>query len=312
MPRLVRRIRAQYPRADDARVADFEREYRSVLGEILDHPQHFGRADILTLCEQQQALLRKHGFDDPYLDIKTRENAAALAALPAVLRELDAAEPQREVELLARGLLAGNLFDLGAAITAERYHNGSHDFWRSRAELPPRPWFIDDLDAWAVRWRTGAAYRHAAFFVDNAGWDICLGCLPLARWMVRRGTRVSLAANSHAALNDITATELVQLVSGEAVVDDEIARAVSEGWLRIVPTGSGTPLLDLKALSPQCVAALADADLVMLHGMGRSLESNRTAEFTCDVLRTAVVKDPLVAAHVGAKLMDCVFRFTPV
>ena len=74
-------------------------------------------------------------------------------------------------------------------------------------------------------------------------------------------------------------------------------------------TGTGEPLVDLTCLSDECVAHVADCDLIMIHGMGRAVESNFTAKFKCDTLRTAVIKDEAVAQFAGGKLFDCVFRF---
>jgi hypothetical protein len=59
------------------------------------------------------------------------------------------------------------------------------------------------------------------------------------------------------------------------------------------------------------VSATQDADLVWLHGMGRAIESNLYARFTCDAAWTGVLKDDEVATRMGGKLFDCVFRFRP-
>ncbi len=56
----------------------------------------------------------------------------------------------RRLELAIRGVLAGNIFDLGAAASAERFASGassSSSFTATRNSLLPRPWAVDDLDA---------------------------------------------------------------------------------------------------------------------------------------------------------------------
>jgi type II pantothenate kinase len=68
-------------------------------------------------------------------------------------------------------------------------------------------------------------------------------------------------------------------------------------------------LIDLTRLSADFVAATRDADLLMLHGMGRAIESNFHVRFGCDTLWSAVIKDEAVARRAGGKLFDCVFRF---
>ena len=53
-------------------------------------------------------------------------------------------------------------------------------------------------------------------FVDNAGADAVLGMVPFARELLCMGAEVVMVANSYAAINDITATELTVLVDGMA------------------------------------------------------------------------------------------------
>ena len=54
-----------------------------------------------------------------------------------------------------------------------------------------------------------------------------------------------------------------------------------------------------------------DADLVVLHGMGRAIHTNYFAKFSCDVLKIAVIKSEVVARKIGARLFDGVVRFEP-
>jgi type II pantothenate kinase len=212
--------------------------------------------------------------------------------------------------MLARGLMAGNLFDLGSRATVASEAEANAEFLRTRDRQPPRPWFRDNVDRWWQRW-DDRPYRHAVCFVDNAGGDIVLGCLPLARWMLAHEVRVTLAANTGPALNDITATELTPLLARCAATDPCLTAALRDGRLMVAATGSTTPLLDLTDLNADFVALTADADLIHLHGMGRGIESNFHVPFTCDTLTTAVLKDEAVATHLGGGVFDCVFRFEP-
>jgi len=272
-------------------------------------PGRFERVDVLRLTQIRQDVLNRHGFTDPFRSTKRVENERALAALPAALADLDSAPGPHRWEALAQNLLAGNLFDLGSRPTVELYRRGALDLSAAHANLPPRPWRIDDLEAWRRRQAVGPPYRHALVFVDNAGPDIVLGCLPLARELLKAGTRVTLAANSEPALNDVTAAEAGEILRRAATLDALLADAVNTGRLRVVESGSRIPLLDLTRLSAACVETASDAELIWLHGMGRAIEGNFDARFTCDALRTAVIKDPAVAQHVGSRLFDCVFRF---
>lgn len=74
------------------------------------------------------------------------------------------------LEVLVRGVFAGNLFDLGAAASAQHYKsNGTADFATTRSQLLPRPWVVDDLDALLQRFASEPSYAKAIMFVDNAG-----------------------------------------------------------------------------------------------------------------------------------------------
>lgn len=56
-------------------------------------------------------------------------------------------------------------------------------------------------------------FRRVLIFVDNAGADVVLGMIPLAREFLKFGCDVVLAGNSLPAINDITAKELEVVVS---------------------------------------------------------------------------------------------------
>jgi type II pantothenate kinase len=147
------------------------------------------------------------------------------------------------------------------------------------------------------------------FFVDNSGCDIVLGVLPLIRWMLRHGARVTLGANSGPALNDVLHDELVPLIEHVSTLDAPIRDAWDDGRLFCVATGNELPVIDLTQLDEQFIAHVADADLVVLEGMGRAIETNYDAEFTCPVFRLASLKDAGVAARRGGRMFDCVARF---
>lgn len=293
-----------------AQVGVLRSDYLARFDQVEQQPERFERLDVLRFTELRRDVLARHGFGDPFCHVKQRANAAALAVWLRLRAELDAAPPQRQRDLLARGLMAGNLFDLGSRATVASEAEANAEFLHTRDRQPPRPWFRDDVDRWWQRW-DDRPYRHAVCFVDNAGGDIVLGCLPLARWMLAHGARVTLAANTGPALNDITAAELTPLLARCAEPDPFLASAWRDGRLRVAATGGTTPLLDLTDLNGDFVALTADADLIHLHGMGRGIESNFHVPFTCDTLTTAVLKDDAVAAHLGGRVFDCVFRFEP-
>ena len=274
-----------------------------------DHPH---AASVLQICEVRERLLRAAGIADPYRLAKRRAVDDALRRLPARLAELDRiSDADGLATEVVRGVFAGNVFDLGAAATTRRFAGGSVDFNAVVDGLRPRPWRVDELDGWLDRVRR-TPHRHAVLFVDNAGPDVLLGMLPLGRWLLQRGTRVTLAANSTPSLNDVVHAELAGQLAAVAAFDPTVRNARAAGRLTTVPSGCGTPLIDLTRVSEPLTEAAADAALLVLEGMGRSIESNYHAAFDCDVLRVAMLKDTLFAGpRLGAELYDLVFRFTP-
>lgn len=306
---LMAAIRRAYPACDGTGSAEFSERYRAGMRAILEHPERYEQIDIMTFVGVRQNLQREFGFRDPYKPQKDFENEIALGLLPEILREVDAAAEGEREELLARNLMAGNLFDLGASAAMAHYDNHSADFYRLRETLPKRPWLVDDLAAWRDYWEADGGCRHAAIFVDNAGSDVVLGWLPMTRWMAGRGARVTLLANTEPTLNDVTAPELAELLEAASAIDVEIATSWRERRISVTGSGNWAPLIDLRELSAECVEAVRDADLIVLHGMGRGIETNYQASFSCPVLRTAVLKDEMVVERMGGRLFDCVFRF---
>lgn len=301
-------------RADaEQRAAACRAAFEALLDDYARDPGCAGRLDIISICIDRERVLRAGRFDDPYRLAKARENAAALAVLPALLAELDALDDQAHALRLIEGVFAGNIFDLGATQTAELFRKESVDFHATRSRLAPRPWLIDDLDRWLERWRESRPYNCALMFVDNAGCDVVLGMIPLARALLQRGSRVILTSNPMPSLNDITHAELATIIHDIAAWDEPIAEALDDGRLLLVPSGNGLPLIDLRRVSPELVRAVHDhgPDLVVLEGMGRGVESNLYVPFRCDVVKIAMLKDEGVAAALGGGLYDLVFRFEP-
>ena len=310
----IREARENGEREEQARRrADQARDtFHAYLDRIAADPALEGRLDIIKICEARERALRDAGFDDPYRLAKARENETALEVLPRVLSQLDAmTADEREIDVV-EGVFAGNIFDLGAIKTVERYQAGPIDFYATLDELKPRPWLVDDLDTWLERMQ-GPAHRRALLFVDNAGPDVTLGMLPLARHLLQRGTDVWLTANTTPSLNDVTHEELIALLDRATPQDAVLDQAWRDGRLRALPSGNGIPLIDLSRLAPELVAMVNEApiDLLVLEGMGRAVESNFDAAFTCDTLKLAMIKDQGVAEALGGEVYDLVCRFEP-
>lgn len=288
-----------------ARRADAcRREFVAHFDAFATRPSDFGRVTILTMDQWRDRILRRHGFVDAFADLKNRENEKMLPLLPQVCRRLDAMAGAAQIKAVVEGVFAGNIFDMGAEPTAKKFADNSPDFFATIASLAPRPWLIDDLDALTDR-LLHHRHRKAVFFVDNAGSDFILGATPMMRWLAQRGTEVVLAANDRPTLNDMTLPEVnawwLRLMDTEPSLRDLPIRRVG--------TGTGEPLIDLSCVSDELNAAAEGADLVILEGMGRGVESNLDAHFSADALNLAMIKDHAVAQRCGGKVFDVVCRF---
>lgn len=286
-------------------------DFVGIIDQIERKPDLFGELNLLTFDVLRQHKLIQWELPDPFLHVKQRENQAMLALYPSIVAELDAHTQVRDALLLAvEGVFAGNIFDLGIMATAKRFSSGSVDFIKVRGEVAAnRPWLVDHFDAFAEKLLVGKGYKKAVIFVDNAGSDCVLGILPLARLLAKRGTQVLLAANHLPALNDVTYTEMIALLTEVSNLDPVMQRLVRDGLIAPVNSGGIAPLIDLREVSDALNMATADADLVMLEGMGRALESNFDAQFKTDSVKFCMIKDAMIAQREGGKIYDSVFRF---
>ncbi len=268
-------------------------------------PDSQGRVTILTLDAWRDGLLRKYGFVDPFIDLKNRENAGMLPLLPKVCAQLDALTGEDQFRAIIQGVFAGNIFDMGADATAKKFLNSSPDFFATRDSLRAHPWLIDDFRSLHDRLLKGPRHKKALFFIDNAGSDFLLGALPMIRWLAQRGTPVVMAANSRPTLNDMTIEDVQAWWPKVLAIEPSFATLP----ITQVATGTGEPLIDLSQIDPALNEAAQDADFLILEGMGRGVESNLEAEFTCDTLNIAMLKDEAVAKRHAGKVFDLVCQF---
>jgi type II pantothenate kinase len=290
-------------------VDSFIRDMLCLINDMRQHPENFAPLTILALDAHRQNLLKKYGFDDPYKSIKTRENQAAIRLYPKLIDELAAHQDDEDLLLtLVKGIFAGNIFDMGSLATVASYNANGQGFFKTRQTLCARPWLVDDFDA-LVRHLLARVYRKVLFFVDNSGADFVLGCLPFARHLAERGATVVLVASSYPTLNDITFSEVQEVLDQVASLDPALADLLKRARLTTVPSGTGTPLIDLSEISFECAEAALTSDFLILEGMGRAIESNYHTAFTCPTLKIALLKDKHVADTLGGQLYDAVCRF---
>jgi type II pantothenate kinase len=288
-------------RRASASLAEFDELMDRFLAEPKAQPD---KITIMTLDRWRDGILRKHGFVDCFIDLKDRENAKMLPLLPAVCAELDSLHGVEQIRAVVAGVFAGNIFDMGAEATAKRFLSHSPDFFNTRAGLPHRPWLVDDFDR-LERSLLQKAYTKCVFFIDNAGSDFLLGALPMIRWLGQRGTYIVIAANERPSLNDMTIHDVrnwwPRILEAEP--------SLSSLPIELISTGTGEPMIDLAEVSDELNQAVQQVDLVILEGMGRGVETNLDAEFCCDALNIAMLKDARVAEALGGKVFDLVCRF---
>jgi len=282
--------------------AELTREYRrrSAAGQSFT---------ILELDRVYRDVLDEYEIDDPYLEIKQQENERAVKLFAGLVAEHDLLSGEPLIRKLTAGIFAGNLFDLGTVATLNHYQANGAGFHQQITTLPERPWLIDDYDRWCEFLTQGTAPARVMYFVDNAGADFVLGCVPLVRHLADCGAKVILAANDQACFNDITLPECQDVLARLAREDELLGKLLARGSIEVVVTGSDYPQIDFANLSAQCNEAAGDCELLILEGMGRSLESNLHTRFLCPALKIAVVKDKWLAGRLGGRLFDLVCRF---
>lgn len=340
LPDLVDKAVASEGGTDDAkrRGDAFARAFSAHLSRLMEEPSAYGKLGLANLLEMREECLREFQFVDAYRSIKQRENEASLAVLPDLFVELDSMDEETRLLTLIEGVLAANIFDWGSRACVDLYHKGTIiEIYRMSRNKMRRPWRVDDFDLFKERMlgtgdKKKAPHRRALLFVDNSGADIVLGMLPLARELLRRGTEVVLVANSLPALNDVTAMELPDIVAEAAKHCDILRRAAEAGGLlvdamintgsskensssvplMVVENGCGSPCIDLRQVSSELAAAAKDADLIILEGMGRSLHTNLYAQFKCDALKLAMVKNQRLAEKlIKGNIYDCICKYQP-
>jgi type II pantothenate kinase len=282
------------------------REFTARFDQFAASPERAERVTILTLDQWRDEILRRHGFVDAFAAFKDRENARVLPLLPEVCREIDDLNPDSRLRVCVEGVFAGNIFDMGAEETAKRFLKDGPEFRQVRALLPARPWRVDDFDVFSAHMRAKHP-RKVVFFVDNAGSDFLLGALPMVRWFAQKGSDVVVAANERPTLNDMTIHDIRRWWGPILQAEPTLGRLP----IRLVSTGTGEPLIDLSGVSRELNEASAGAELVILEGMGRGIESNFDARLVCDRLNLAMLKDRMIAERVGGELFDVVLRFEP-
>ncbi|MDP6546823.1 MAG: ARMT1-like domain-containing protein [Phycisphaerae bacterium] len=289
---------------------------REHFGRILEHlrlhPDSLpgGKLGVIDVCRLREMVLRGHDIGDPFANLKGSENRIALGCYSKTLDGYGELSGREKWLALARGVFAGNLFDVGSTAGMDA-PDVAPDFFKSVDKVKPRPWLVDGFDAFFEdASRSAGSWDKAVVFIDNAGSDFILGLMPFLKELASGGTSIVLAANELPSLNDLTAVETRMCLDELAALDTDIGVLVADNKFEVVSSGNDLPLIDLTNVSDALNTAASGADLVIVEGMGRGIESNFNTAFTTDAIHLAVLKDPQVAKHFGGGLFDCIFKYT--
>eukprot|EP00878_Enallax_costatus_P017231 GHUV01018092.1.p1 GENE.GHUV01018092.1~~GHUV01018092.1.p1 ORF type:complete len:208 (+),score=31.45 GHUV01018092.1:606-1229(+) len=141
-------FRAHAAKGDPDKAEQFAVDFDTALNALLANPRQelpgFTAQPVscATLCHVREKCLHNLGYTDIFSEVKQTENKTALKLLPQVLQDLDQQpNPTAALEQALRGVFAGNIFDLGAAASAQRYAAGQGaGFHCTLEQLLSRPW----------------------------------------------------------------------------------------------------------------------------------------------------------------------------
>jgi uncharacterized protein with ATP-grasp and redox domains len=210
------------------------------------------------------------GVNDPYLDVKDRQNRMALDLLPDLRAKIDtAADPLGTAVHLA---IVGNLIDM--AVNSRVTESDIREAV-GRALAAP---FAGDTDTFRA---AVAASRTVLYLADNAG-EIFFDRLLIEKLPPGR---VTVAVRGGPIINDAT------MADARAAGLDEI--------VEVIDNGSDAPGTILEDCSREFKGRFREADLIIAKGQG-NFES--LSDEPHDIFFLFTVKCSVIAAHVGVPI----------
>jgi len=255
------------------KVSADEARRKAFMGRMLDFfNSHLDSAAPPELAEYFFRIYaeEKEDFCDEYQQEKEQSTALGLALLPELRKMVQqAADPFECAVLLA---IAGNIIDYGA----------TPDFKISQAEKAIRSIFNQPVDRRAIAelHRRMDAAGKILYILDNCG-EAVIDRLLLELY----ADKITAVVRGGAIYNDVTRV-------------DAVASGID--FVPVIDTGHAAPGVVLRLASPEFVAAVQEADLIVAKGQGNfeSLDGWQ-AKPVFFLLR---VKCPVVAGYLGAEL----------
>ena len=210
------------------------------------------------------------GVADPYKEAKEEQNRMAMALLPELEKELDAADDS--LELSARLAIAGNIIDLGVKGSVEK--PDVHESVRKALECE-----VDgDFEAFRSAVESAGSILYLA---DNAG-EIVLDRLLLER-LPRE--KLTLAVRGYPVINDVT------------MADAEFCGLTD--LVKVVDNGSDAPGTVLEECSAEFRELFESADMIISKGQGNF---ETLSDVDANIFFLFKVKCALVADQSGMKI----------
>ena len=136
-----------------------------------------------------------------------------------------------------------------------------------------------------------------------------LGVPALVKTLASAGFRPRIVANESPALNDMTAFETAGLLRQIGLLEPDVKSLIESKRLDVISSGSRTSGLDMTRVSREFDEAASHAEITMVIGQGRAVETNWNTKLALPWARAAVVKDKLVARALGCDLFDPLLTF---
>ena len=214
------------------------------------------------------------GSDDPYADLKQKDNAVAVDVAAAVLPMLSTVHDYIVAAVI------GNAMDYGVA-----GHEIAQDFTGYFRDMFARGLALDDTE------QILACSGRVVYFTDNCG-EVIFDQL-LCAALRRAGSHVTMVVKDKPMLNDVTMAEARDIRLHDSV--DALYHAGGGAQLGLHP----------ELYPPEVVSAIEHATLIIAKGLA-NYESLTEYENVLPVAYLMTVKCEPVARHVGAKKGDLI------